>query len=144
MFNTCAKVLKKYLEWSPVSWLTWTKQVLFPDRFYLTMWWISFPNKRRRLQFPACGGPSNNTKIILVYNSVPDQLCWYAASYLKILLSLLMLILSTETLAENIIAEGENMLSFCSSHLSALTNLAWPLSFTPLLSFLYPFGIFTG
>lgn len=67
---------------------------------------------------------------------MPDWLCWYAASYLKILLSLLMLILSTETLAENIIVEGENMLSFCSSHLSVSTNLAWPLSFTPLFKFL--------
>lgn len=36
------------------------------------------------------------------------------------------------------------MLSFCSGHLSVLTNLAWPLSFTPLLSFLDTFGIFTG
>lgn len=36
------------------------------------------------------------------------------------------------------------MLSFCSSHLSVLTNLVWPLSFTPLSSFADTFGIFTG
>lgn len=55
-----------------------------------------------------------------------------------------MLILSTETLAENIIVEGENKLFFRSSHLSVLTNSAWSLSFAPLLSFLDTFGIFTG
>lgn len=114
----------------------WTKQALFPDRFYPIIWWILLPNKKNRGCISQCAEglekiPRHFLFISLCQTGFVDMILVILRSYY-----LFSHLSFQQTLAENVIVEGENKLFSCSCHLSGFNKFSMASLICSSLKFL--------